>query len=185
MAVETPKNWWQPLGKEEKLWSVVIVIWGIIMFIMMPLGHAIGEQNVSQETYAVSIEKFKQKYDEFVNKYKVGDYKGIPIVDVTKAEVTNKKQDAVDVFLLADVDWRFKPVLKMKKGKKYRVHMSSANYQHGFSLLPQNLNYQILPGYDYVITMKPNKAGTSYIVCNEFCMAGGHENMVGKIEVEE
>ena len=37
--------------------------------------------------------------------------------------------------------------------KTYRVHMSSMDLQHGFSLQPLNMNFQISPGYDHVLTI--------------------------------
>ena len=54
--------------------------------------------------------------------------------------------------------------------------------QHGFSLYPQNMNFQVLPGYDYVLTITPTTAGEFYVQCNEFCGIG-HHMMVGKIIV--
>src|SRR4030095_5129456 len=59
-----------------------------------------------------------------------------------------------------------------------------ADFQHGFSLQPMNMNFQVVPGYDHVLTIKPQAPGTYPIVCNEFCGIG-HQNMVGKIIVDE
>ena len=53
---------------------------------------------------------------------------------------------------------------------------------HGFSLLPENINIQIHPEYEMVITIKPNRVGEYSVVCNEFCGIG-HHTMVGKIFV--
>ena len=46
-----------------------------------------------------------------------------------------------------------------------------------------NLNFQIVPGYDYGLRIVPNKAGDFRIVCNEFCGIN-HHMMVGKVVVE-
>lgn len=90
-------------------------------------------------------------------------------------------------FLLASA-WKFEPLLVLKKNK-YRIHMSSRDYQHGFSLQPQNLNFQMMPGYDYVITFTPRQSGKFSIVCNEYCFYAtpqlGHDTMVGQIWVED
>jgi cytochrome c oxidase subunit 2 len=55
---------------------------------------------------------------------------------------------------------------------------------HGFSLYPINVNFQIVPGYDYALRVTPNTAGDFRIICNEFCGIG-HHNMVGKVVVLE
>jgi cytochrome c oxidase subunit 2 len=47
-----------------------------------------------------------------------------------------------------------------------------------------NINLQIHPGYDMVVTVTPNRAGEYGIVCNEFCGIG-HHTMIGKMYVVE
>jgi cytochrome c oxidase subunit 2 len=56
--------------------------------------------------------------------------------------------------------------------------------QHGFSLQPLNMNFQIVPGYDHVLTLTPTSAGEFTVVCNEFCGIG-HHTMTGRILVVE
>jgi cytochrome c oxidase subunit 2 len=60
--------------------------------------------------------------------------------------------------------------------------VSSIDLQHGFSLQPVNINVQVHPGYDMVMTITPNQAGTFGIVCNEYCGLG-HHTMTGRIYV--
>ena len=98
---------------------------------------------------------------------------GIPVVEPAPGG---------DAYLQASM-WRWYPVLKLREGQTYRLHISSLDLNHGFSLLPMNMNFQVLPGYDHVLTIKPQAPGTYPIVCNEFCGIG-HQNMVGKIIVE-
>ncbi|HTJ22859.1 MAG TPA: hypothetical protein VL383_10725, partial [Gemmatimonadaceae bacterium] len=50
------------------------------------------------------------------------------------------------------------------------------------SLQPTNINIQIHPGYEHVITLTPTEAGEFGIVCNEFCGIG-HHTMVGRVIV--
>ena len=45
------------------------------------------------------------------------------------------------------------------------------------------MNFQVLPGYDHVLTLTPTSKGEFTIVCNEFCGIG-HDKMFGKIIVE-
>jgi cytochrome c oxidase subunit II len=73
--------------------------------------------------------------------------------------------------------------LQLEKGQTYRLHISSMDLQHGFSLQPVNINLQIIPGYDYVATIVPTSTGEFTIVCNEFCNLG-HHTMVGKVIVK-
>jgi cytochrome c oxidase subunit 2 len=87
-----------------------------------------------------------------------------------------------DVYMLGRL-WQWSPVLKLKKGETYRLHLSSLDLVHGFSIFPLNLNFMVLPGYDYVLTVTPTTTGEFYVVCNEFCGIGHHQ-MVGKILVE-
>jgi cytochrome c oxidase subunit 2 len=56
------------------------------------------------------------------------------------------------------------------------------DYQHGFSLQPVNINIQVHPGYEMVLTITPSAAGEYGVVCNEYCGLG-HHTMVGKIFV--
>jgi cytochrome c oxidase subunit 2 len=103
----------------------------------------------------------------------VGEEKGMPVVAPDPKE---------DVYMLGRL-WQWSPVLKLKKGETYRLHLSSLDLVHGFSIFPLNLNFMVLPGYDYVLTVTPTTTGEFYVVCNEFCGIGHHQ-MVGKILVE-
>ena len=80
--------------------------------------------------------------------------------------------------------WQWYPVLILKKGVEYRLHLSSLDIQHGFSLQPTNLNLQVLPGYDYVANITPTQSGEFSIICNEFCGIA-HHIMVSKVIVTE
>ncbi|PJA42803.1 MAG: cytochrome C oxidase subunit II, partial [Lysobacterales bacterium CG_4_9_14_3_um_filter_62_6] len=87
-----------------------------------------------------------------------------------------------DVYLIARL-WNFSPILEFEKGQTYRLHMTSMDYNHGFSLQPANINIQIVPGYEHVVTITPNQSGTFSVVCNEYCGIG-HHTMVGRIYVK-
>ncbi len=103
----------------------------------------------------------------------MGEEMGIPIV---------QPSPGADVYLLGRM-WQWYPILKLRKDQTYRIHISSVDLQHGFSLLPVNMNFHILPGLDHVLTMTPTRAGDYQIICNEFCGIG-HHFMTGKIIVE-
>jgi cytochrome c oxidase subunit 2 len=87
-----------------------------------------------------------------------------------------------DAYLIGRM-WQWYPALRLRMGETYRIHLSALDLQHGFSLQPLNMNFQVLPGYDHVLTLTPTSKGEFTIVCNEFCGAG-HHAMSGKIIVE-
>ncbi len=87
-----------------------------------------------------------------------------------------------DVYLVARL-WAWWPILELEKDKTYRLHLTSMDYNHGFSLQPVNINIQVVPGYEHVIKVTPNQSGTFSIVCNEYCGIN-HHTMVGRIYVK-
>ena len=167
------KLWWKPLGRMEKTWLTVAFVWCVFLTVMMPLWYFYGKQNVPTETYRVTREQYAAKVNEFVTQYQVGDENGIPVVAPPPGS---------DVYLRAST-WQWYPILQLEKGQTYRLHISSMDLNHGFSLQPVNINLQVLPGYDYVATIVPTSAGEFTIVCNEFCSLG-HHTMVGKVIVK-
>ncbi len=167
--------WWKvPVGRQELLWIGIALVWCLIMFFMMPYWHIYGKQNLSNEAYQTTPAKFQAKVDEMVKKYKVGEEAGIPIV---------KPPAGSDVYMLGRL-WQWYPILELEKDQSYRIHLSSMDWQHGFSLQPVNINLQVVPGYEMVVTTAPDQAGEFTVVCNEFCGIG-HHTMLGKIYVKE
>ena len=88
-----------------------------------------------------------------------------------------------DVYLAA-VSFQWYPVLRLQKDAEYTLHLSSLDVNHGFSLYPINVNFQVVPGYDYGLRVTPNAAGDFRIMCNEFCGIS-HHAMVGRVIVED
>ena len=87
-----------------------------------------------------------------------------------------------DVYLIARL-WSFYPILELEKGKTYRLNLTAMDYQHGFSLQPENINIQIVPGYQHVVNITPTKSGKFSIMCNEYCGIG-HHKMISNIYVK-
>ena len=167
--------WWKvPVGKEELLWIGLALVWCLIMFFMMPYWHVYGKQNLSTEAYQTTPAKFEQRVKEMVEQYTVGEENGVPVVHPPAGS---------DVYLLGRL-WQWYPVLELEKDQSYRLHLSSLDWQHGFSLQPVNINLQVVPGYEIVLTVAPDQAGAYGIVCNEYCGIG-HHSMLGKLYVKE
>ena len=171
------KIWWKPLGRIEKTWLTVALIWCIFLTIMMPLWYFMGKQNVPAETYRTTPSDFGALVNSFVEKCKVGEDS---VNGVTFPVVSGC--DGNDIYLRAST-WQWYPILQLEKGREYRLHLSSMDYQHGFSLQPVNINLQVLPGYDYVAKITPTDTGEFTVVCNEFCSLG-HHTMIGRIIVK-
>ena len=184
MAITPPSNrlWWkEPINGLELGWVIVAFLWGLFMFFFMIAWHFIGDQNLSNVTYRVSPDVYAEKVEAFADEFQMTDAngelmeeEGVPVV---------APPEGGDVYLMARL-WEFWPVLEMKKDVPYRFHLSSADWQHGFSLQPTNINISVHPGYEHIFTLTPTEAGVFGIVCNEFCGIG-HHTMSGRIRVVE
>lgn len=172
-ALVSPKGrWWERAHATEKVWFGIAFGWCMVLFAMMPLWHWKGGQNPSGIRRKVDPAAYEARVQQFVQDYKVGELKGIPVVEPPAGS---------DVYLLGRM-WSWYPVLKLKKGVQYTLHLSSKDVNHGFSLFPVNVNFQVVPGYDYGLKIVPSEAGDFGIICNEFCGIG-HHMMLGKVIV--
>ena len=182
MAINPPSDrlWWkQPVHGIELAWIIIAVLWGLFMFFFMIAWHFIGNQNVSNETYRINPDKFVERVEAFAEEFQLKDASGAP-VEVDGVPVVAPPAGS-DVYLLGRL-WEWWPALELKKGESYRIHLSSADWQHGFSLQPTNINISVHPEYEHIITLTPTESGTFGIVCNEFCGIG-HHTMTGRIRV--
>jgi len=174
MSISIPdKDWFKAPAGAERLWIGLALIWCLVMSMMMPYWHFRGKQNSRGEAYSVTPAAFMERTLAFIEANKVGDLNGFPIVEPAPGG---------DAYLMAQM-WQWYPTLKLRKDETYRLHISSLDLQHGFSLQPINMNFQVSPGYDHVLTITPSSTGEFTIVCNEFCGIG-HDKMIGKILVE-
>jgi cytochrome c oxidase subunit II len=164
-----------PIDRVEGTWIAIALTWCLIMFAMMVGWHIWGNQNLSTETYRTTPDKFMAKTQAMVDKH-------------TVRTETDEKTPVVapppgsDVYMLARL-WSFYPILELEKDKTYRLHLTAMDYNHGFSLQPANINIQMVPGFEHVVTVTPNQSGTYSVVCNEFCGIG-HHKMVGRIYIK-
>jgi cytochrome c oxidase subunit 2 len=178
-AIQPPSEtiWWkQPLDRVEGTWIALALVWSLIMFVMMPVWHVYGKQNLSSEAYRTTPEAFMAKTQAMVDQYTVRTEtnQNLPVVHPPPGS---------DIYLLGRL-WQWWPLLELEKGQTYRLHISSMDWQHGFSVQPVNINTQIVPGYEMVLTITPDTDGDQTIICNEYCGIG-HHNMVGKIYITE
>ncbi|MBI2965497.1 MAG: cytochrome C oxidase subunit II [Chloroflexi bacterium] len=175
IAPPPQRNWWDlPIGIHEKVWLSLVVLVGLSLFIMMPVWHVVGRQNSPTTTYRVSPDSYYEKVNAWTQ---------------TAARVEGGiKPPGRDVYLAA---LRFAWVpnsIVLEASVPYRIHLSSKDVNHGFSIHrdgepAQKANFQVVPGYEYVLPMEFDDPGVYYIVCQEYCGIG-HQAMLGKIVVE-
>jgi len=172
-GVTSPKGvWWTPAHKSEKVWATMAFTWCMVLFAMMPLWHFRGGQNPSGIRSRVEIADYRARTQQFIADYQVRTENGMPVVAPPPGS---------DVYLLGSM-WQWTPILELEQGVEYTLHLSSVDVNHGFNLYPFNVNFQVVPGYDYGLRVTPSEAGDYRIVCNEFCGVG-HHLMVGKVIV--
>jgi cytochrome c oxidase subunit II len=167
------RRWLSRLGRDERRWLTVAAIWCLILFTGMYVWLGVGDQQAPVESYRVEPADFREEVDAFIDEHQVDERDGAPVVAPPPGS---------DVYLQAS-QFAFRPVLQLEAGETYRLLVSSTDVQHGLSLQPVNLNFQVLPGYLYVIEVTPTEAGEFPIVCNEFCGLG-HHVMTGLIVVD-
>jgi len=176
-AIQPPEQrvWWrQPVEPLELTWIILAFIWSVFMFVMMPYWHVFGKQNLANEAYRSTPELFLGKAQAMVDKYKVREEteQKIPVV---------RPPAGGDVYLVARL-WQWWPLLELEQGQTYRLHLMSLDWLHGFSLQPENINIEVHPGYEHILQVTPNKAGTYSIICNEYCGIN-HHTMTSKLYV--
>lgn len=168
-------RWWSAIGPDERLWVTVTVIWALSMFVMMQLiWPRIGDVQTTIRSYRVDPAEFGRLTEAFIAAHVGGEPSANPVVE---------PPPGADVYVQAS-RFQFRPQLRLKRGETYTFHLSSIDVQHGFSLQPDNVNFQVLPGYVTQIDLTPREAGTYTLLCNEYC-GTGHHLMLGGIEVVE
>jgi len=169
-------NWWYwPVAREEKWWLGLVVLTGLVLFAWMFGWMYAGDQNPTGPTYRTSPERFQEKmatYRRAAGRTELG-----------------LSPSGEEVYVAAaQFGWNGLPVV-LEAGKPYRLHLTSYDVQHGFSVRPEaglwkQINLQALPGYEWVVPMTFEEPGTYYVVCNEFCGLG-HRVMTARFHVVE
>ncbi|HTO49995.1 MAG TPA: cytochrome C oxidase subunit II [Burkholderiales bacterium] len=179
-AIQPPTNklWWkEPIERIEITWILIAFVWCLFLFFMMPYWHVFGKQNLANEAYRSTPDRFTAKTQEMVDKFRVREEEGL---NSQKIPVVHPPPGS-DVYLIARL-WQWWPIVELEEGQSYRLHLMSLDWLHGFSLQPENINIEVHPNYEHLLTVQPSKAGTYNIVCNEYCGIN-HHTMVTKLYV--
>jgi cytochrome c oxidase subunit II len=168
------RNYIEGLGRDERVWVSFAAVWCVFLFFSMYGWQAIGDQKTPIESYRVDVAEFRALTEAYLAEHTVGTLSGYRVA------VPNAAGEAY----VAARAFSFEPVLQLKKGETTRLYVSSYDFQHGLSIQPLNLNFQVLPGYVYVITLTPTTTGEFGLVCNEYCGLG-HHAMTGRIIVTD
>ena len=113
---------------------MLALVWSLIMFVMMPLWHVYGKQNLSNEAYRTTAEAFMAKTQAMVDQYTVRTEtnQNIPVV---------RPPPGSDVYLIGRL-WQWWPLLELEKGQTYRLHISS-KLTSEFVVLPDERIQQV------------------------------------------
>lgn len=101
-----PGIWWRPAHKAEKIWVGIAFAWCMVLFAMMPLWHYRGGQNPAGVRTRVDPKAFYARTVEFANQYKIGEDRGLPIV---------QPPPGADVYLVGTT-FSWYPILQLQAG---------------------------------------------------------------------
>ena len=175
MSISPPseKFWWkEPIERVELLWVALALTWAIAMFLMMPYWHVYGKQNLSNEAYRTTPEQFGKKVEAMVAQYTVRKETDAPVPGGASAggQRTCICSGACGSGSRSSSWRRAKPTVCTSP----RWTGSTASRSS-----PRTSTCKLVPGYETVITVTPDKSGEFSVICNEYCGIG-HHTMVGQ-----
>lgn len=176
------RHWFRlPAGRDEAVWITFAYAWCLVMVTVMVGWYFYGHQNQAGEAFRVTIDGFTNKMDKMIEAHQLRDASGALMTEGPTEVPLVQVPPNGDMYIAGhQFEWPVIPVLEV--GQTYVFHLSSQDVDHGFSLLPIVFNLQLIPGYDYVLHLTPNKTGVYRITCNEYCGLG-HHTMAGKLYV--
>ena len=107
----------------------------IVMFMVMVAWAIAGKQNPPNEAYRVSIPSFAERAEAFIEKYKVDEENGIPVVEAPEDE---------DSYLIARMFY-FSPVLILKQNQTSRIQACSYREMSAFYKINRSVTNVSLP----------------------------------------
>lgn len=103
-------------------------------------------------------------------------------VTITKPEKEAKNE--VRTIEIVARRWIFEPAeIKVKKGERVKLKITSQDVTHGFSLPEFKISEVLMPGKDINVEFVADKTGRFSFFCSVQC-GSGHSNMKGILIVE-
>ncbi len=113
-----------------------------------------------------------------------GTEQQIPTVVPPTADIVIPDENVTEIAMLAK-KWEFAPkTITLKKGRKVRLSISSADVDHSFTLPAFNIDARLTAGESTVVEFMPDTVGTFPFTCAVYCGAG-HGDMRGEVTVTE
>lgn len=174
-------NWWnEPVNRRETIWLGLGAVWSLAMFSWMSGWVRLGDQNPTGETNEISTTDFREEVQAFEERTVAVDGGHTPSGDEVYVGAFRYGWNGLRV----DGD-----PLVLETGTEYDFHMSTYDVQHALSIRPeqnlsQQMNFDIMPGYEWIVPMEFDEPGTYRVICTEFC-GDGHERMTTSFEVVE
>ena len=74
--------------------------------------------------------------------------------------------------------------IRVKKGERVTLVLSSTDFVHGFSVPDLGARVDLVPGKQVELTLRPDRAGRFVFLCDNFC-GEDHDRMTGVLIVSE
>lgn len=124
------------------------------------------------DAYSQPSDAFARTAESYASAHRVGERDGVPVV---------RPPPGGDVPVIAR-RFEFWPVLELKAGQRYRLHVASVDTVH--TLVVAGREVSLLPGQVRVVEVAPSAPGPLALQCGEYCGLG-HNRMRGTAEVVE
>ena len=157
----------------QKKWVITLLLASLAGLLLFPHFLPDNEPGLLSTFKRTEITEFIRAHEAFVARYQTGEINGVVIVSPPAG---------ADIYIKAS-RYSWAPVLRLKKGERYRLHTYSVDYLHGFKIHGLKARFEATPGYETVFDFSPDKAGEFEIVCDEYCGAGHHQ-MKGLVIVD-
>ena len=157
----------------QKKWVITLFFAAFAGLLIFPNFLPSNEPERLPTFERTGVVEFIRAHEAFVAQYKTGKINGAVVVAPPPGS---------DIYIKAS-RYSWTPVLRLKKGERYKLHTYSVDYLHGFKIHELKTRFEATPNYETTFDFSPDKAGEFEIICDEFC-GEGHHQMKGLIIVD-
>jgi cytochrome c oxidase subunit 2 len=110
--------------------------------------------------------------------------KGVKEEELQTEEKQLSQESIVKEITMTAKKFKFEPsTIKVNKGDKVKIAITSTDVTHGFAIDEYNINERIKPRETVNVEFVADKTGTFTFYCSVYC-GSGHGRMKGKLVVE-